>query len=234
MFTQDELVVGCCRLVQSLARQYATKYDGTSVEDLESEGYVGLVQAAKKFEPERGIRFSTFAAPRIRGAMIDLLRRESPLSRPMAAHVAKLKSDQDTLVGRLGREPTQEELVQEMSLPAEKAGEVIAFRRLRVTSLDAQADDLNAFLCDDRASPEDLAIQTMITRELKTYMARLRPQDREIIERIYWRQQKHIEVALDLGISASRVSQRRARALKRLREMILADGRRASHYLQAA
>jgi RNA polymerase sigma factor for flagellar operon FliA len=232
--TQDELVASCTRLVERYARQYAKQHGGISVEDLAGEGYIGLVQAAQKFEPGRGTRFTTFAAPRIRGAMIDALRRENPLSRPMADHVAKLKTGQETLRTRLGREPTESELAKELQISDEKAAEIINLRSLRITSLDAQADELAPYLSDERASPEDLAMQAMVSRELFRYLALLRPLDREILVRVYWWHQKHIEVAADLGISASRVSQRRSRALKRLRELIDAAGREAARYLRQA
>jgi RNA polymerase sigma factor for flagellar operon FliA len=217
-----------------MARRYATRYSGTSVEDLASEGFLGLVQAAQKFQPKRGVQFSTFAVPRIRGAMIDLLRRESPLSRPMAKHVADLKSEQDALRERLGREPTQGELAEELNLSARKTSEVLAIRSLRLLSLEDQADDISAFLSDRQASPEDVAVRTAIKQELDAYLARLQPNDREVIERIYWCHQKHVEVAADLGISPSRVSQVRSRALRRLRQMLAADGLEAGHYLQVA
>ena len=234
MPAQDELVASCTQLVQRMARRYATPYSGTSVEDLAGEGYLGLVQAAQKFQPKRGVQFSTFAVPRVRGAMIDLLRRESPLSRPMAKHVADLKSEQDALRERLGREPTQDELAEELHLSVKKASEVLAIRSLHVVSLENQGDHISPFFSDTQASPEDVAVRTAIKRELDAYLARLQPNDREVIERIYWRHQKHVEVAADLGISPSRVSQVRSRALRQLRQMLAADGREADHYLQVA
>jgi len=181
-----------------------------------------------------GTQFTTYAAPRIRGAMVDALRRENPLSRPMAGHVARLKLGQDVLRARLGREATQDELAKELVLSDQRTAEIIGLRSLHVASLDAQADDLVAYLADESASPEDLAIQAMVTRELMRYLALLRPLDREILVRVFWWHQKHIEVAAALGISASRVSQRRSRALKRLRELIDADGWEAACYLRQA
>jgi RNA polymerase sigma factor FliA len=234
MPAQDELVASCTHLVQRMARRYATHYSGTSAEDLVGEGYLGLVQAAQKFQPKRGVQFSTFAVPRIRGAMIDLLRRESPLSRPMAKHVADMKSEQEALREQLGREPTRDELAEELDLSTKKANEVIAIRSLRLVSLENQAAEIGPFLSDKQALPEDVAVRTAIKRELDSYLARLKPNDREVIERIYWWHQKHVEVAVALGISPSRVSQMRARALRRLRQMLAADGMEAGHYLQVA
>jgi RNA polymerase sigma factor for flagellar operon FliA len=232
--TQDELVESCLRLVQRVAGEFASQHSGSSFDDLVGEGHVGLVQAAQKFEPERGVRFSTFAAPRIRGAIIDALRRENLLSRPMAELVVMAKARQDELCARLGREPTQEEIAGELRLTPERAREVMALRSLRVSSLEAHGADLG-FSCEDgRDSPEELAMQAQLGLELQGYLNRLRPGDREILKRIYWWHQKHIEVAADLGISASRVSQRRTRALILLREMMAEDGRVAGDYLRQA
>jgi RNA polymerase sigma factor for flagellar operon FliA len=220
-------------MVRSLARRYA-RSSGASAEDLESEGYVGLVQAAQKYQPKRGVQFATFAAPRIRGAMLDALRRDSLLSRPMASHVSRLKAEVDTLPSRLGREPTEDELAGALHLPAERTRKVLGYRGLTVTSLEQNVEELGPRLADARPSPEDQAVGKMLMHELQHYMQRLRPQDREIIERIYWRHQKQTEVADALGISASRVSQRRARAIKLLRQMIAVDGGSITHYLRAA
>jgi DNA-directed RNA polymerase specialized sigma subunit len=74
----------------------------------------------------------------------------------------------------------------------------------------------------------------MLKLELQHYIQQLCPQDRENIHRIYWRHQKQTEVAIALGISASRVSQRRSRAIRLLHQMIALDGGQAAHYLNAA
>jgi RNA polymerase sigma factor for flagellar operon FliA len=96
-------------------------------------------------------------------------------------------------------------------------------RSLRVTSLDAQSEELHHEFADDDDTPEEQAIQTVLKQELRGHVARLMPRDRDIIHRIYWKQQKHSQVADDLGISESRVSQLQTRALGRLREMLTED-----------
>jgi RNA polymerase sigma factor for flagellar operon FliA len=223
MSTPEELVQSCMTLVHHLARQYSSQNASISLEDLVSEGYVGLVQASQKFEAGRGVKFSTFATTRIRGAMMDSMRRDRPLSRPMAEKIAKVASMSEHLAAKAGREPTQAEVARNLQLSPAKAREVMRMRSLRVTSLDAQSEELHHEFADDDDTPEEQAIQTVLKQELRGHVARLMPRDRDIIHRIYWKQQKHSQVADDLGISESRVSQLQTRALGRLREMLTED-----------
>jgi RNA polymerase sigma factor for flagellar operon FliA len=181
------------------------------------------VQASQKFEAGRGVKFSTFATTRIRGAMMDSMRRDRPLSRPMAEKIAKVASMSEHLAAKAGREPTQAEVARNLQLSPAKAREVMRMRSLRVTSLDAQSEELHHEFADDDDTPEEQAIQTVLKQELRGHVARLMPRDRDIIHRIYWKQQKHSQVADDLGISESRVSQLQTRALGRLREMLTED-----------
>jgi RNA polymerase sigma factor FliA len=223
MSTPEELVQGCVTLVHHLARQYASQNSRISLEDLVSEGYVGLVQASKKFDEGRGVKFSTFATTRIRGAMMDSLRRARPLSRPMAEKIAKVTSLSDHLAAKAGREPTQVEVARNLHLSPAKASEVMRMRSLRLTSLDVQTEELHHEFADGEESPEEQAIQTVLEQELRGHVARLVPRDRDIIHRIFWLRQKHSTVADDLGISESRVSQLQTRALGRLRDMLAED-----------
>jgi RNA polymerase sigma factor for flagellar operon FliA len=223
MSTPEELVESCITLVHHLARQYTSQNSSISLEDLVSEGYVGLVQASHKFEEGRGVKFSTFATTRIRGAMMDSLRRDRPLSRPMAEKIAKVASLTEHMAAKAGREPTQAEVARNLHLTPSKASEVMRMRSLRLTSLDAQSEELHHEFADDEDSPEEQAIQTVLKQELRGHVARLMPRDRDIINRIYWKRQRHSQVADDLGISESRVSQLQTRALSRLREMLSDD-----------
>jgi RNA polymerase sigma factor for flagellar operon FliA len=223
MSTPEELVEGCITLVHHLARQYTSQNSSISLEDLVSEGYVGLVQASKKFEEGRGVKFSTFATTRIRGAMMDSLRRDRPLSRPMAEKVAQFAVLSEHTTSQAGREPTQKEVANQLQLTPGKAREVMRMRSLRVTSLDMQVDENHHEIADEEDSPEEQAIQTVLKQELRGHVARLMPRDRDLIHRIYWLRQKHSQVADDLGISESRVSQLQTRALSRLREMLSDD-----------
>jgi RNA polymerase sigma factor for flagellar operon FliA len=96
-------------------------------------------------------------------------------------------------------------------------------RTLRLSSLDVKVDEQHQDIADEEETPEEQVVQTVLHEELRGHVARLTPRDREIIQRIYWLRQKHSQVASDLGISESRVSQLQTRALGQLRRMLESD-----------
>ena len=222
--SHEELVGSCITLVHHLARQYAAHNSVVSLEDLVSEGFIGLVQAAQKFEPSRGVKFSTFATTRIRGAIMDSLRRDRPLSRPMLEKVTRFQALHEQLSESLGRDPTEPELARRLRVSPLKLREIRRMHALRVTSLDLHVDKMHQEVQDHSESPEEVAVASTLKRELRVHVARLLPRDREIIQRIYWQRQRHSQVATELGISESRVSQLQARAIARLRNMMEQDG----------
>jgi RNA polymerase sigma factor for flagellar operon FliA len=218
--SREELIQSCILLVHHLARQYATPRSSVSLEDLIGEGYLGLVQAARKYDSRRSVRFSTYASTRVRGAMMDSLRRARPLSRPMETKISRLQAARRELAARLEREPTETELANRLRVSAAKLHEIERMAELQVTSLDCSLDGGSNEVPDGSESPEHLAVDAMFRRQLRRYVGRLEPRDREIILSVYWREQKLSEVAHRLGITQSRVSQLQARALSRLRSMI--------------
>ena len=223
MSTPEQLVEGCVTLVHHIARQYASQNRNISLEDLVSEGYLGLVQAAQKFEEGRGVKFSTFATTRIRGAMLDSMRRGRPLSRPMAEKVAKVTSLSEQATASSGQEPSRSEIARKLRLSPQKTEEVFRMQSLRLVSLDLETEGLHHDFADAEETPEEQAIQSVLQEELRGHVACLMPRDREIIRRIYWLREKHSKVAQDLGISESRVSQLQTRAIARLREVLTSD-----------
>ena len=231
MSEEEDLIEGCLYLVRHVAHHYASPHAALSFEDLVSEGYVGLIQAAHKFDPERGALFATFAVPRIRGAILDALRRDSLVSRPMASRIAQYRTEYQELVSSFGHEPPAEEVAEKLDLSLEQARDVMNLQSLRITSLESQIE-VQSRVEDQRDSPEEQAIHALLGLELNGYLERLQPHDREIIVRIYWWHQRQKEVAEALGISASRVSQRRSRALHHLRQMMSEDCKEATYYFQ--
>src|SRR5690348_8096095 len=103
-------------LVHHVARQLARRlHDKVDVDELVSAGAIGLMQAAVSYEPSRGLTFSTFAVPRIRGSMLDELRRQDHMSRGARRKARAIATTRETLVHRLGREPRSGEIATELN-----------------------------------------------------------------------------------------------------------------------
>jgi RNA polymerase sigma factor FliA len=216
-------------LVHHVARQLARRlHDKIELDELVSAGAIGLMQAAASYQPSRGLTFSTYAVPRIRGSMLDELRRHDHMSRGARRKARAMAATRDGLLHRLGREPKAREIAAELNvtmdtlrqweLDVEGAVEVsldVAPRALRedadVTAACAVADERTPS-ADDRLSQEQrVALLAVAIRGL-------RPQERTVLALYFYEELTLQEIAHVLGLSASRISQIRAEALGKLRQ----------------
>ncbi len=197
-------------------------------EDLFSAGSEALVAAARSFDPERGTPFSAFAAMRIRGALLDELRGLDWASRSVRGKVRKLEAARDEFVADHGRVPTAAELAERLDTDAR---EVVAVRDdvQRATLLSLQAafpdgvDGAGGAIAERQPSPEDLIIDRERVGYLHDAIANLPERLRIVIEAYYFQSRPMAELAEELGVTESRISQLRAEATALLRNGINAQ-----------
>ncbi len=190
--------------------------------DLVSAGMLGLAQAARSFDPERGIAFDRFASTRIRGALLDELRGRDWASRSVRARARGMQQATDELTNRLGRPPTPEELAEALHLPTE------AIRKLvedvhRATVLNYESlvleGDAEEFLTAGDLGPEDAILEREKRSVLTDAVAALPERLRRVVVGYFFEERSMQSLADELGVSESRVSQLRAEAL-----LLLKDG----------
>ena len=221
-------------LVHHVARQLARRlHDKVDLDELVSAGSVGLMQAAASYEPARGLTFSTYAVPRIRGSMLDELRRHDHMSRGARRKSRSITVARENLVHRLGREPKCAEVAVELNVSVEtlRQWEVdvdgailvsldVAPRALRdegqVTAASAIADESTPSV-DERLAHEERIAQ------LGLAIRSLRAQERTVLALYFYEELTLQEIARVLGLSASRISQIRGEALAKLRELASLD-----------
>ena len=215
-------------LVHHVARQLSRRlHDKVDLGELVSAGSIGLMQAAASYEPARGLTFSTYAVPRIRGSMLDELRRHDYMSRGARRKARALSAAREALTRRLGREPRAAELAAELNLSpstlrewemeVDSAGEIsldIAPRSLReegqLTAAGAIPDERVPAIDEQIGHEERIALLAIAIRCL-------RPQERTVLSLYFYEELTLQEIAHILGLSASRISQIRAEALAKLR-----------------
>ncbi|MEA1015940.1 FliA/WhiG family RNA polymerase sigma factor [Sphingosinicella sp. LY1275] len=190
------------------------------VEDLIQIGMVALVEAANGYQ-DRGHAFSTYATMRIRGAMIDHLRRHATLCRSAMARRRELANIQKRLQGRLGRAPTEAEMAEEMGLAA------AAYRELVDQSQAVHHDSLDDMYSDHSmwfADIEERADEALEREGLKAAIAsgiRDLPEREAIVLQLYFVEEMNLEeIGLTLNIGAARVCQIKKAALNKLRHML--------------
>ncbi len=190
-------------------------------DDLVSAGMLGLTQAARSFEEERGIPFDRYASRRIHGALLDELRSRDWASRSVRAKAREVRQVTEEMTTKLGRTPTSDELGDELDVEPASVQELQAdVHRATVLNYESLAFDgpAEGLLASGEESPE----QTMISRERQAFLtdavASLPARLRKVVVEYFFDERPMQDIAHDLGVSESRVSQLRAEALSMLRD----------------
>ncbi len=224
---EDELVRSHLPLVHYAVADVAGRLPRhVGRDDLVSAGMAGLAQAARSYDPERGITFARFASVRIKGSILDELRSRDWASRSVRAKARQVASATERLTGALGRSPSTAEVAETLGL---EIGEVEAIsgdvHRAVVLNLEGLPVDGNAeeILLVGDTSPDDL----LADRERQSYLvaavANLPARLRRVVLGYFVEELPMQVLAEELGVTDSRISQMRAEALVLLRDAINAQ-----------
>jgi RNA polymerase sigma factor for flagellar operon FliA len=187
-----------------------------SRDDLLSCAHVALVEVAKRFDPSAGASFSTYALARLQGAVLDELRSGDWASRSVRAAARRSDAAADALTISLGRPPTREELAVSLGAPRSELDNLqVDVHRAVMVSIDAETggDGTSLDLPDTGESPERALLRGERARYLHEAIRALPDRLDEVVERNFFGDESLTDIADDLGVTLSRVSQMRARAL---------------------
>jgi RNA polymerase sigma factor for flagellar operon FliA len=187
-----------------------------SRDDLLSCAHVALVEVAKRFDPSAGASFATYALARLQGAVLDELRSGDWASRSVRAAARRSDAAADALTISLGRPPTREELAASLGVPRSELDNLqIDVHRAVMVSIDAETggEGTSLDLPDTGESPERAVLRGERARYLHEAIRALPDRLDEVVERNFFGDESLTDIAEDLGVTLSRVSQMRARAL---------------------
>lgn len=224
----DQVVRDYMPLVRHAVNRIAVGSTGgiLQYEDMVSCGVQGLIEAYRSFDPSRGAKFSTFALPRIRGAILDALRSAHPLPRSLQKFNSDLEKSSARLHAALGRDPTKEELAEDLGIATEDFLAALRTSNVRVVSLENLAETagngtsekLWEMADDDPTVDPDAVVEDTLVRMKLAEAVRTLPDRERTIVRLYYIQSRSLKsIGRALGISESRASQLRHRAIRRLR-----------------
>ncbi len=217
---RDRLVVHHTLLVRAVAHRLATGLPSYIEQaDLVQCGIFGLIDAVERYDPEQCPRFESYAAKRIRGAILDELRAQDWVPRTVRGRVRDLERAQERLEGRLLRAATRRELADEMGLPVrDLRGLTHQVQVISVEALDEKNGAVSELLADDRAPDPMAVVQARETlRQLSVAVGQLEERDRTVIRLYYLENRTLAEIGRMLGVTESRVCQLHSRLVGRLR-----------------
>lgn len=235
---RQKLVEANMRLVINIAKSYRNK--SIPLEDLIQEGAIGLMQAAERFDPDRGFRFSTYATHWVRqaiGRAIDNKSKSIRIPAHVSQTVRRIERERLKLAAELGREPTAEQLAVELDIPVSKLKQILQ-SGMELISLDMtfgeNAMTLGGLITDTSCcDAEAKVLNDEARQELHRIFAELSERERTVMElrfQVESNSANHTEmVAREMNISRERVRQIEFQAIKKLR--VLAQQRRLREIL---
>ena len=216
--------------VEALARRMAaTMPHSIDLGDLVQDGVIGLIDAAHRFDDSRGIKFETFAERRIRGAMIDALRKDA-WPRGVRRVRRELEAARERLRAELGHEPSLADLAAAVGSDEKRLGKTI----VRINTIESTSPYSSGDQVDDQQlpavlmpaepeRPDAIYERTEVRDRVRVALASLPAREQRVITLYYYGEVTMKEIGQELGVNESRVSQLHARALRRLREALGAE-----------
>jgi RNA polymerase sigma factor for flagellar operon FliA len=229
--SQRDRIAAGLPFVESLARRVAASMPHSiELGDLVQDGMIGLIDAACRFDEGRGIKFETFAERRVRGAMIDALRRDA-WPRGVRRQRRQLEAAREQLRRELGAEPSLADLAARVGSDEARLGRTI----VRITTIESTSPlsagenvdgaTLPAALVPSEPQAPDRAFEDKEVRDrIRAAIATLPPRERRVVSLYYSAEATMKQIGAEIGVNESRVSQLHARAVQRLRKALGAEG----------
>lgn len=209
------LVRGQMETAQRIAASMARKLPPQLSDDVRSAALLGLVEAANRFDPEQEDTFPAYAARRIRGAILDELRRGDVLPRRQRKMARQARHAVQRLEHQLGRAPTDAEVAGSLEVSLDDYRDRYQVGNVQTVSLD------DCVVSEAGPSPLEALEQARTLERVHSATAALSPRERQILDMQRDQHMTLAEIGVQLGITESRVCQLRSRALRKMRDRLI-------------
>ena len=219
---KETLIKGCVNLVKKIAWHYHGRVKNIiEIDDLIQIGMLGLVSAANNFIEKPGITFSSYARIRIKGEIVDFLRKNSNLCRTTIVNKQKYEKSFEKLQKNLNRDPHDHELIKELDIEINELHKwKEAFAANKLENLDAVYDEFSIWFLSKENDPEEKFNELELRDALLKALKKLEKVEALVIQLYYVEELNVYEIAKILDLTNGRISQIKSFAIKKLRNEI--------------
>ncbi len=212
-----------------IARGIATNMSSTfhryaSVEEMVHQGVIALIDSLERFDPDKGIKFSTYAYTKVRGSIIDYVRKQDWLPRRVRQANIQITKTEERLTLALGRPPTREEMAKEMGItPEEYDRQVFEMSGENVYSFEALLEapvQVRPFLIQEEFAPEENMDRQELEEVLAQAIDSLNEQERTVLSLYYYEELTMREIGDIMGVSEQRIGQVNRKLISKLRDRL--------------
>jgi len=218
---REELILQHYPMVRRVAYRMVSRYPSCiEADDLVTIGTLGLIDAVDKFEESRSVSFSAYARIRVQGAILDELRKADWVPRSVRNRFSRIQETRRSLKETLGRDPTEEEVAKDLSVPVERLREMIQGSTVRtLVSMEEGSEEeekVGATLPSADPTPLEAATKEHLRKIVRARVTDLPERERQIVDMYYFQELTFREIGQILGITESRVSQLHSRMKARM------------------
>ena len=219
---KETLIKSCLNLVKKIAWHYHGRVRNVvEIDDLIQIGMLGLVTAAENFIEKPGVTFSSYARIRIKGEIVDFLRKNSNLCRATIANKQKYDKSLEKLQKNFNRDPNDNELIQELNININELHKwKEAFAANKLENLDAVYDEFSIWFLSKENDPEEKFNELELRDALLKALKKLEKIEALVIQLYYVEELNVYEIAKILELTNGRISQIKSLAIKKLRNEI--------------
>lgn len=222
---RDKIIMAYLPIVKMNAKRMSPVYKNhADLEDIVNQGVLALIDCIDKYDWTRGVRFDSYASIRVRGSIIDYIRKQDWVPRGIRKQSIDIENAASSLQVELGRSPTDRELADKMGMTTREVNKIIGeSQSFAVLSFEDFLYDNTASTVKDN-SPLDAPEQRLQEQEIRQIIAgaidSLSEKERTVISLYYFEELKLKEIAFVLGLTESRISQLHTKALMKLKSKI--------------
>ncbi len=223
--SRDEFIMSYMPIVEIIAKKiFKTLPANFELDDLVSCGVLGLMDAIEKFDPEKGIKFKTYAEYRIKGQIIDELRSQDWASRNQRDKMKELAKAQQELRAQLGRQATASEVSKKLGVEMNDYFDLEqTTANIRTVSIDENVNCTNRIHLQDvskRSNPSELIMERNLRKFVENTVHTLPEREGRLLWLYYYDNKTMKEISRELQLTESRISQLHGHGVKRLKEKV--------------